>query len=103
VLRDHVEHLDDLDQPRQLEIFADVARVARAIRSLTTASPRPRINYECLGNVVPHLHWHVIPRHADDPFPRQPVWTWPDDVLKAPLGEMTRRTLIQSLRSRLHV
>jgi diadenosine tetraphosphate (Ap4A) HIT family hydrolase len=27
-----------------------------------------------LGNVVPHLHWHVIPRYADDAHFPAPVW-----------------------------
>jgi diadenosine tetraphosphate (Ap4A) HIT family hydrolase len=39
---------------------------------------RPRkLNYELLGNGAPHLHWHLFPRHADDPRPRGPVWEDP--------------------------
>jgi diadenosine tetraphosphate (Ap4A) HIT family hydrolase len=33
-----------------------------------------KLNYELLGNTVPHLHWHLIPRYEDDPKPRIPVW-----------------------------
>jgi diadenosine tetraphosphate (Ap4A) HIT family hydrolase len=33
-----------------------------------------KINLASLGNVVPHLHWHVIPRFADDPHFPNPVW-----------------------------
>ena len=33
-----------------------------------------KINLASLGNVVPHLHWHVIPRYADDPHFPQPIW-----------------------------
>jgi diadenosine tetraphosphate (Ap4A) HIT family hydrolase len=36
-------------------------------------TPR-KLNYELLGNAVPHLHWHLFPRHSDDPHPRGPVW-----------------------------
>ena len=51
-----------------LHEMAEVAHaVARAFR------PR-KMNYEALGNGTPHLHWHVIPRHDDDPHPRGPVW-----------------------------
>jgi diadenosine tetraphosphate (Ap4A) HIT family hydrolase len=36
------------------------------------------MNYECLGNSSPHLHWHLIPRYIDDPRWGQPVWEgWP--------------------------
>src|SRR6266508_3364137 len=31
--------------------------------------------YDLLGNQVPHVHWHVIPRLTDDPSPREAVWT----------------------------
>jgi diadenosine tetraphosphate (Ap4A) HIT family hydrolase len=48
-----------------------VSIVAAAIkRELQPA----RINYECLGNQLHHIHWHVIPRYADDPQPTQPIW-----------------------------
>jgi diadenosine tetraphosphate (Ap4A) HIT family hydrolase len=33
-----------------------------------------KINLASLGNVVPHLHWHVIPRFVDDPHFPNPVW-----------------------------
>jgi diadenosine tetraphosphate (Ap4A) HIT family hydrolase len=33
-----------------------------------------KINLASLGNVVPHLHWHVIPRFSDDPHFPNPVW-----------------------------
>lgn len=36
---------------------------------------RPRkLNYELLGNQVPHLHWHLFPRRADDPETLKAVW-----------------------------
>jgi diadenosine tetraphosphate (Ap4A) HIT family hydrolase len=33
-----------------------------------------KINLACLGNVVPHLHWHVIPRWRDDSHFPAPIW-----------------------------
>jgi diadenosine tetraphosphate (Ap4A) HIT family hydrolase len=33
-----------------------------------------KLNYELLGNLVPHLHWHVFPRFASDPERLNPVW-----------------------------
>ncbi|HMP17684.1 MAG TPA: hypothetical protein PKD72_11720, partial [Gemmatales bacterium] len=36
---------------------------------------KPRkINYEWLGNQVPHLHWHLFPRQSEDPHHLQAVW-----------------------------
>ena len=33
-----------------------------------------KVNVASLGNVVPHLHWHIIPRYADDAHFPAPVW-----------------------------
>lgn len=33
-----------------------------------------KMNYALLGNTVSHLHWHIIPRHANDPDPTRPIW-----------------------------
>ena len=33
-----------------------------------------KLNYETLGNALPHLHTHVMPRYADDP---KPGWPFP--------------------------
>lgn len=83
VLKEHLDHLAELPAARQLALWRDVARVAAAVRAVFGPV---RLNYECLGNVVAHVHWHVIPRHADDPTPRQTVWGWSQDQLR---GEMT--------------
>ncbi len=28
-----------------------------------------------MSNQIPHIHWHVTPRLADDPSPGEPVWS----------------------------
>ena len=85
VLKDHVEHMAGLPIAVQSEIFGEVARVAAAIRTVFMTSDSAahplRINYECLGNQVAHVHWHVIPRHLDDPDPRNTVWNWSRDTI----------------------
>src|SRR5262249_15051622 len=105
ILKDHIEHLDHLSPSDQAALFEDVARMARAIRrafpdSGTGGGP-PRINYECLGNQVAHVHWHVIPRHADDPTPTRPVWLWTPEQLRGTMGDAERRALIVRLRGAL--
>lgn len=71
ITKEHFEQLPELPQARQMKIFADVSKVAEAIYS--ELKPQ-RINYECLGNLVSHIHWHVIPRYGNDPLPEGPVW-----------------------------
>lgn len=77
LLKEHGEHLSELPVERQTRLFEDVARVAAAVRGVCSAR---RINYECLGNVMAHVHWHVIPRYGPergDAEPGATVWTRP--------------------------
>lgn len=105
LLKHHAEHLDDLPRHTQLELFDEVARVAHAIRLVFPTSGKdarpPRINYECLGNLVHHVHWHVIPRHADDPTPTKAVWGWDQAALRGALAPAQRVDLLQRLRHAL--
>ncbi len=105
ILKDHIEHLADLSGAKQAQVFRDVARVAAAIREVFPTSGKgggpPRINYECLGNLVPHVHWHVIPRHADDPEPTKPVWGWPEERLRGSMTDEERQTLLARLKEAL--
>ena len=94
-LRDHAEHLADLPFDRQQRVWDDVARVAAAVRK--TVEP-VRLNYACLGNLTTHVHWHVIPRHADDPEPLHPIWVRSVSERRAALSEDDRRGLIAELR-----
>jgi diadenosine tetraphosphate (Ap4A) HIT family hydrolase len=44
-----------------------------------------KINYELLGNMVPHIHWHIVPRFATEPLWPRPIWAEPhDERLLAP-------------------
>ena len=60
-----------------------------------------RVNYACLGNLVTHVHWHVIPRHAGDPEPQHPIWVRPLAERRLALPEGERRELIARLRRAL--
>jgi diadenosine tetraphosphate (Ap4A) HIT family hydrolase len=97
-LRDHAEHLADLSPERQQRVWDDVARVADAVRR---AVGPVRLNYACLGNLLTHVHWHVIPRHADDPEPQHPIWVRSLGERRVSLPEDERRTLIAELRRAL--
>ena len=95
VLKDHAEHMAGLSDAEQAEVFADVRRAAAAQRAVLGGV---RINYECLGNVVAHVHWHLIPRHGDDPAPKGVVWGWSAEALRGAMGEAERGELVGRLR-----
>lgn len=68
---DHQAEMTDLDATARRRLFDAVLVVEQVVRDVMQCD---KINLASLGNQVPHLHWHVIPRFTDDPhFPR-PVW-----------------------------
>jgi diadenosine tetraphosphate (Ap4A) HIT family hydrolase len=67
----HVVELTDLLPAERARLLDLVAGVEHVLRRLL----RPdKVNVASLGNQVPHLHWHVIPRHRDDAHFPDPVW-----------------------------
>ena len=71
IWRDHVREMSDLAHADRALLNEAVYEVEQAIRE--TMAP-VKINVASLGNVVPHLHWHVIPRYTDDAHFPAPVW-----------------------------
>lgn len=67
----HVREMSDLDAADRAHCMAVVFGVEQALRKLMHPD---KINVASLGNMVAHVHWHVIPRFADDPHFPQPVW-----------------------------
>jgi diadenosine tetraphosphate (Ap4A) HIT family hydrolase len=67
----HVREMTDLDPASQQHLLRVVLTVERVLRA--ELSPH-KINLATLGNQVPHLHWHVIPRFTDDAHFPDPVW-----------------------------
>lgn len=71
----HATTLDELTEREYTQFMQDLRQAAFAIRS---AVQPDHMNYECLGNSCPHLHWHLVPRYRTDPRWRQPIWEgWP--------------------------
>jgi diadenosine tetraphosphate (Ap4A) HIT family hydrolase len=95
LLKDHQDHLDHLPLDRQARLWEDVARVATVLRR---EFQPVRLNYACLGNLVTHVHWHVIPRHADDPEPQHPIWVRPLAERQLGLPDAERQALVVQLR-----
>lgn len=94
IWNDHVREMSELEEKQRLRLMKTVFAVEAAQREVLAPL---KINLASLGNMTPHLHWHVIPRFADDlHFPR-PVWgaaqRTPDDQTL-----QTRRALVESLR-----
>jgi diadenosine tetraphosphate (Ap4A) HIT family hydrolase len=71
VARRHATELSALADAERRAYLDEMCLLAKAIEQRF----RPhKLNYELLGNQVPHLHWHLFPRAAADPDRLQPVW-----------------------------
>ena len=89
----HVKEMSDLSQEDRLTINEAVYQVELALVSVMKPL---KVNLASLGNMVPHLHWHLIPRFEDDAQFPSPVWapavrTTDESVLAA------RRALLPQL------
>jgi len=68
----HVAEMTDLSASERRHLMQVVFAVEAALRALL----RPdKINLASLGNQVPHMHWHVIPRWRDDGYFPASIWT----------------------------
>ncbi len=97
VHRRHVTELFELSQAERSRFVEDVTLVARVLEEQLRPA---KINYEVLGNIVPHLHCHVVPRYPDDGYWGQPIWSRPSNRLRLlPLEqfEFLARSLGESL------
>jgi diadenosine tetraphosphate (Ap4A) HIT family hydrolase len=65
----HVNEPTELDDAEAAGYWAEVLAVARAL--IAVYKPL-KMNYETLGNSLPHLHTHLVPRYPEDPRPGQP-------------------------------
>ena len=72
IWNEHVKEMSDLSPGDRMLLNDAVWHVELALRDIMAPG---KINVASLGNMVPHLHWHVIPRFADDAHFPNPVWT----------------------------
>ncbi len=71
ILNRHVKEMTDLSPEERAHLMQTVFVVESALRELMQPD---KVNLAALGNLVPHLHWHVIPRFTDDAHFPDPVW-----------------------------
>ena len=96
VLKRHATELFELSREESSPLTEEMSAMARAL----AAAFRPvKINYGLLGNRLPHIHWHIVPRLAGDPAPREAVWGVPHEA--APLPADGLRDRIARIRAHL--
>ncbi|HIB13018.1 MAG TPA: HIT family protein [Dehalococcoidia bacterium] len=96
VFQSHVTELHHLTPNLQHRFMADACRMAEAL--VKTFQPL-KINHALLGNAVPHLHWHLIPRYQSDPFPTYAIWE--HEFPKSPPSDQEFMDIAEQIRVNL--
>ncbi len=92
----HVVEPTDLEDEEASGYWLEVLEVARALQQ----HYRPlKMNYETLGNTVPHLHTHLVPRYLEDPAPGRPYPLSPDLSTFSAIPEPQLRRDAMALRA----
>jgi diadenosine tetraphosphate (Ap4A) HIT family hydrolase len=91
IWQSHVREMTDLSSAERGHLMSIVFVVEETLRELMKPD---KINLASLGNMTPHLHWHVIPRFVDDKHFPAPIWA-------APARESLPRFLTNELSNKL--
>ena len=71
IWNEHVVEMTDLEILPRNDFMRAVYFVEESVRQMMNPD---KINLASLGNAVPHLHWHIIPRWLDDSYFPVPIW-----------------------------
>ena len=75
-----MSEMTDLSAPERARLMDAVFATEAMLREELAPD---KINLASLGNVVAHVHWHVIPRYRDDPHFPNPIWAQRNDDARA--------------------
>lgn len=71
ILNNHTQEQSDLGEHESIRVFKAIVTIEKIIREIYKPD---KMNLASLGNVVPHLHWHIIPRYKNDTHFPNPIW-----------------------------
>jgi diadenosine tetraphosphate (Ap4A) HIT family hydrolase len=90
----HVSEPTELSEEEAQTYWRELLTVGRTIERVMSPI---KLNYDILGNSVPHLHTHVVPRYEDDP---KPLWPFPfPNPEPGPMPDSVLRSDIEQLRA----
>jgi diadenosine tetraphosphate (Ap4A) HIT family hydrolase len=81
ILKRHAREMTDLDSTERSALMRVVFALEQGVRGVMHPY---KMNVASLGNMVPHVHWHVIPRFEDDRHFPGPVWAAPQRTAVVP-------------------
>jgi diadenosine tetraphosphate (Ap4A) HIT family hydrolase len=82
----HIPDVSEMEPQEATDYWLEVLEVARG---LDTVFAPCQLNYDVLGNLVPHVHTHIVPRYLDDSSPNMPLKPW--EPIPVPENELRDR------------
>ncbi len=98
LFKDHVRDLHELAPDVQAALFRELMTATDAI--VKTFQP-DKMNHLCLGNEVPHIHWHLFPRYASDPDHLQQPFAQAAEFKNHLIDAETARKIAAEIRANL--
>lgn len=71
ILNKHVAEMTDIDAKNAHIVFSALLIIENYMHEILNPD---KINLASLGNMIPHLHWHIIPRYKNDRHFPNPIW-----------------------------
>jgi diadenosine tetraphosphate (Ap4A) HIT family hydrolase len=88
----HVRESYELPQDERDQYFDDMMTAGLALEQTFLSE---KMNFQILGNAVPHLHTHIEPRYYGDPAPNHPIDPNKETVILEPEEYLER---VESIR-----
>jgi diadenosine tetraphosphate (Ap4A) HIT family hydrolase len=97
IFRRHAVELHDLNDDERRQWIDDISHIGKAVTDLCHPA---KLNISMLGNMVPHLHCHIMPRYlSDDDWGHPPHYRRPSE--RRPLAPEEYENLRLSLQKSL--
>ena len=87
----HIPDVSEMTSEEAAGYWLEVLQVARIV---TRVFHPCHLKYDLLGNLVPHVHTHIVPRYVDDTSPNMPLKPWEP----APVPEGVFQDQLKQLR-----
>jgi len=93
----HATRPGELDAAEWDAFSTDLHRAQTAVERVTRPT---HMNLASLGNQIPHLHWHIIPRYEDDLRWGGPIWTTTEAEMEIRhLPDEAHQRLVSAIRA----
>ena len=97
IWQEHISEMTDLSPEQRSLLMKTVCLVESIQREVLKPT---KVNLASLGNITPHLHWHVIPRFEKDASYPNPVWALSaEDAKKAKPNSVKKELLEEYIRA----